>query len=241
MQQNISSVCEFLTAIKESALEARMFRGQTQDWPLVPSIGRHSEAVNAYDNWQGFHSSLIRQYKRLGRPYIKSLALNETDTWVHGQHHGLPTRLLDWSTNPLKALFFSVNDPVDDEQDGVLWALIYSSWREVLDDQYRHLWDSELIPLMPDQSNARLIQQEGCFLSYPLPKNCEPLTSVNQLQCAEDDGLSFAKIIIPAKSKKFLRNELAALGIRYRLLFPDIEGVAKGIVMEDLASIAIRL
>lgn len=230
----IRSVNELLEGIRVQCSGAMMFRGQTQDWPLVPSIGRYVNIVGTYENWRVFHEYLISQYKRLGRPYIGSLDLSETDIWIHGQHHGLPTRLLDWSTNPLKALFFCLDKTADDEADGILWALSFSSWREELDNKYRSIWEDELVAFMPDQSNVRLTHQEGCFLSYPLPENCNSLIPVDKLGTNGGDQLTFVKFVIPADAKNILRHELAVLGIRYRLLFPDIVGVTKGIVLEEL-------
>lgn len=230
----IASVEELLKYIRESvSTDEVVFRGQTQDWPLLPSIGRFENDAKRYPSWRSFHDYLIKEYIRLGRPYLSMLRLSETDTWVHGQHHGLPTRLLDWSTNPLKALFFSLNNNTDDNKDGVLWVMEYTSWRSELNEKHRGDWEHELVLFLPDQSNPRLVQQEGCFLSYPLPVNTNPLTPVDKLD-VEDEKHVFTKITVPTSVKDNLRYELQTLGIRYRLLFPDIEGVAKGIRLEEL-------
>ena len=230
----IASVEELLKYIRENvSTDMVVFRGQTQDWPLLPSIGRFGNDARRYPSWRSFHDFLITEYIRLGRPYLSMLRLSETDIWVHGQHHGLPTRLLDWSTNPLKALFFSLNNNADDNKDGVLWVMEYTSWRSELNEKYREDWERELVLFLPDQSNPRLIQQEGCFLSYPLPVNTNPLTPVDELDVEEGKHV-FTKIIVPTSVKDNLRYELQTLGIRYRLLFPDIEGVAKGIRLEEL-------
>lgn len=231
----IASVEELLKYIRECVSDDAVFRGQTLDWPLLPSIGRFGKYVKRHRSWRGFHEHLIKKYIRLGRPYLSKLGLSETDIWIHGQHHGLPTRLLDWSTNPLKALFFSLNNTTHDDKNGVLWVMEYVSWRSEFNEQYRDHWERELVLFLPDQSNPRLVQQEGCFLSYPLPENTDSLTPVDKFDVEDEDAENkFSKIIVPASAKESLRYELKILGIRYRLLFPDIEGVAKGIRLEEL-------
>jgi hypothetical protein len=204
----------------------QMFRGQTRDWPLIPSIGRYPKVVKLYLNWQNCHEQIIHQFLRLGHPFLSEKQLKDSDRWVIGQHHGLPTRLLDTTTNPLKALFFSVNIPSDDKYDGTFWIINYSMWNEELDDEHRIYWDTSLIPFLPPQLDARLMAQEGAFISYPLPKNDEPLTSMEELK---ENDMTFLKMIVPSSAKARLRRELEFLGIQFRFLFPDLDGVSRGI------------
>ena len=210
-----------------------MFRGQTRDWPLLPSIGRYHRDVQRYPDWRAFHDDMIYRFLRLGHPYFSGHAINGTDCWVLAQHHGLPTRLLDTTTNPLKALFFAVSYPTDDAQNGVLWVISYSGWREELTEEYRSFWEKEVVPFAPAQLNPRLTAQEGAFVSYPLPKNRKPLRPMNKIK---KDLVTFRKLVIPAAAKAALREQLAVLGIQYRFLFPDLDGVARSIKLTELES-----
>ena len=90
------------------------------------------------------------------------------------------------------------------------------------------------MPFLPPQLNPRLLAQEGCFLSYPLPSNTSALKPVDKLLMRTHSDLKLAKFIIPSNAKLRLRRQLAAFGGRYRLLYPDADGVARGIKLEEL-------
>lgn len=233
MVANIESFQGLLQKLNKSCPDAAMYRGQAQDWPLLPHIGRYPEVLEWYENWRVLHDDLIERFLREGRPYLSGIPTEGSDSWVVAQHHGLPTRLIDTTTNPLKALYFAVGDPSQDEFDGCVWAFSFHSWREDLDSNFSEYWDEEVVPFYPAQIHPRLTFQEGSFLCFPLPESTEPLTPLDQKKHRD---LSFMKFHIPAKSKQQIRKEIAILGAKYQLLFPDLDGVAKSIrlsILED--------
>lgn len=233
MKKKIETIQNLLQILTETDA-LTMFRGQTRNWPLLPSIARLQKVVDGYGDWRNFHDKIINNFLRLGYPYLLEQHSNGTDSWIMGQHYNLPTLLLDTSTNPLKALFFSVNIPSDDKYDGVFYIIEYNSWREDLDEKHINFWDNDLVPFLPKQLNSRLTAQEGAFISYPLPENSEPLVPMDKIK-VEDP--KFLKVTIPASAKPRLRWELSSLGIQYRLLFPDLDGVARGISLSLLEEI----
>ncbi len=91
-----------------------LFRGQgNEKWGLVPKAGR--EPYNKMNDKQYFEAWRRRAIEYIGKE-------NYTDwEWLAlAQHHGLATRLLDWSINPLVAAYFSVSN--DYECDGAIFA-----------------------------------------------------------------------------------------------------------------------
>lgn len=233
----IASVGDLLNVISEFTRTTEgelMFRGQSRDWPLLPSIGRFS--CRGYDNWRVFHQRVIERFLRAGAPYFASSPSSDVEGWVTAQHHGLPTRLLDTALNPLKAMHFAVSDPREDQYDGVLWLFEYNGWREDLDEKYREFWDAEITPFLPAQIHPRLTAQEGAFICYPLPDNVDPLPSLDQLPSSyrRADDIRCHKFIIPASSKGRMRIEIRMLGARNSLLFPDLDGVAREITFDLL-------
>lgn len=138
---------------------AMMFRGQASRWPLLPSIARLPrvrEQLKGYSNWQVFQLDLIERFAKYASPLLQSQPRDIEEWLVHAQHHGVPTRLLDWTTNPLKALFWAVEDPSKDRANGMVWAFSPKHWR---DDSLNPtpLDDRRLTPYFPKHLNARLI------------------------------------------------------------------------------------
>ncbi|HKU76204.1 MAG TPA: FRG domain-containing protein [Pyrinomonadaceae bacterium] len=205
-----------------------MFRGQVDKWPLLPTIARLHRSVLGYDDWRGFHEDTVERFKRQSRPHFRERPVSEVEWLVHAQHHGLPTRLLDWTSNPLKGLFFSVDNPQYDRTDGVLWKLEPTHWWETITDSNQTAWETELGAFFPEQLNDRLIAQQGCFLSFPLPANTRKIKPLE----SRPSGVYVDQLVrfrIPAKAKYKLRNTLALLGINHASMFPSLDGVAKTI------------
>lgn len=222
----LTDVESFLRKIEQKCPFAEMYRGQTRDWPLLPRIGRYSLVELGFDSWRGFHDHIIEAFLRLGLPHFARYPNRSPESWVVAQHHGVPTRLLDTTTNPLKALYFAVSNAVHDTENGIVWAIEYSGWRTELKDEAAEFWENKLTPFLPAQYDARLTAQEGAFLLCPLSENTKPMDPINKKRTSD---LNLFKIVIPKSQKSVIRRELSILGIKSRLLFPDLDGVARGI------------
>jgi hypothetical protein len=194
----------------------------------LPAIARPhlTEIVEDYENWESLHEYLLERFERYGQPFFNSRKLSNIELIVLAQHHGLPKRLLDFTTNPIKALFFAVNNPFTDDKAGIVWMVNPTSWREDLDHDKKEFWESEITAFFPPNWNPRLNAQEGCFLCFPMPRHASPLQPITETMM--QPGIEEVHCaIVPPDGKAALRRELRRLGISHRTMFPDLDGIAR--------------
>lgn len=106
-----------------------LYRGLAdKDYELIPGIFR--KHITKFDNnriendkylvW-GDETDILRAFIHEASVYL-SIPSDDWGRWLeYAQHYGVPTRLLDWSKNPLAALYFCCKDR--GERDGVVWLL----------------------------------------------------------------------------------------------------------------------
>jgi FRG domain len=127
--KTVKSVNDFISELgQDLADDITMFRGQSDvTWPLIPSIARMFDKLDGYENWNVFEDDILQRFRKYSAPFINKTPVNRFEWMVIAQHHGLPTRLLDWTTNPLKGLFFAVENP-SHNCDGAVWLFEPNGW-----------------------------------------------------------------------------------------------------------------
>ena len=229
-----NSVMDFLVLIfsQEFISDTTIFRGHSnKEWELIPEIGRSNmfNLLEGYEDWKTFEEDIFERFAKYAIPYLNKEPKNEIEWAVIGRHHGLPTRLLDWTKNPLKGLYFAVEDTTYNN-DSAVWVLDDSGCRKGIKnfeivDKYP---GSGFDVYFPDQIDNRLIVQEGCFTIHAFPKKNIPLVPIEKCKGITE----LIKIIIPFSKKKEIKFDLDKLGVNRRTLFPDLDGLAKYICWE---------
>jgi FRG domain-containing protein len=209
-----------------------LFRGMgNADWSLSSSFDRRFSSLRR-DQRLRLWEELIHEWRRscaeTGVP--DSVVHNDEKLWALGQHNGLPTRLLDWSTSPYVAAFFAFQDWVlalpEEFSHVAIWALHVGN----------PVWTREMgveIVTPPALENIRLRNQSGKFTLSRTPfATLEEYVS----QSATDAALT--KVVLPASEALSALPDLDSMGINNYHLFPDLTGLAGMATMRLLVELA---
>ncbi len=191
----------------------------------------------------------MKTFMREGESRVPD-STSEKKWYMLAQHHGMPTRLLDWTCSPLVALWMAVERSADDK-DGIIIAMncvpkeekqsvvgywteekqnqlmsILTRWNDPISDSFRAMMQKEaIVPITPELFGDRLIQQQARFTFHtPAPDNQELASTVGIT-----DFYDCAEYIVRADQKKFFRTFLLMSGIQRWSLWPDLDHIARGI------------
>jgi FRG domain len=162
------------------------------------------------------------------------------DVYFTAQHFGMPTRLLDWTTNPLIALFFAVKDEDCWETDGELYvmdalAMLPKVPAENTDEiptgvaTMRHnyvkwaigqsFWlprnkrVAHIAPVRPDYQPGRIGQQSSCFSLH--------------VEGSEDvTNRTLHRFVVDGKKKDKLVSDLRRLNVNHYTIFNDLDNLS---------------
>jgi hypothetical protein len=190
---------------------------------------------------------LLRNFIRYGKPFLPEHRENLWEIMVIAEHHGLPTRLLDWTQSPLVAAHFAT---LADRPgaDRVIWRLDWKAvhkkfgLREVVflvDDLDALLEERGLASCWDFLTRAPSREQEFvCVLEPPsITQRLAAQSGIFTLAAARDrpldqilheNGLADAltQFIIPAAKVDFIRDQLDLCTVDERRLFPGLDGIA---------------
>ncbi len=243
-EKEINSISEFVNSLKNDIPKNEKhvwYRGQANTtWKLIPSLGRKQK-----------HSPQLEYYliKRFRQNATQLVHINGGDYWdwlLLMQHHGVPTRLLDWTENPLIGLFFAINEKPN--KTAAIWMLLPSKLNKLcniipqisydipsFDDPVLGTYSIENlvredsshlkpIAVIVPRSNPRMQAQMGVFTV--MHRDPIPVEDI-------EDKSHIWKYIIPAASKAVIKKELKILGINKFSIFPELSSIGE-MVTEEL-------
>lgn len=219
--KSISSLSEFINEVEDLAFfsDTVIFRGQPVQRNLLPSISRKAPTVNSTIK----ERELLNELRLAGNSLLDVVRHNsDLDLLILAQHFGLQTRLLDWSSNPLVALWFACEDLRDN--DSYVYALDADSLK-VKDIYNKDPFDiGSTTVLKPKMNNPRIIAQHGWFTVHSYSSIDKKFVS---LEKNKKISPFLSEFVIPNNKKRSILHSLDRSGINSRTLYPDMEGLCR--------------
>ncbi len=234
---------------------AYLYRGQAKsEWRLVPSLLRLIEmngltdALVSADQALVIESLAVDEFCSQAHLHIPSNVFTTTTDVVSWmtlmQHHGAPTRLLDWTRSIYVAAYFAVTDCLSD--DGAVWIVHVGSVSRAMSDEYGG--ESATLPDKADRmkgfmqvpsapevvlfmsrknTTRRMVAQQGFFsmcrnILGDQGKILEKAVNNNSI-------IQFKKLVIPFGLKVQFARRLRAMNLTASALFPGLDGLARSV------------
>lgn len=214
----IGSLSEFLSRIEQLELGGAVFRGQPHNWTLLPKIARNGW-------WRPDDEELkLRQFIRFGMPYLSDSRQTDWESLAIAQHHGLATRLLDWSSNPLVALWFAVSaEGLVENAQPVVW--VFDRARDFAVPPFASPFEIEQSGIYePKHVTPRIIAQSGLFTVH---KFVDSKGSAIPLEKNRPIANQLTPIYLKQSSRQSVLAALQVCGLNDASLFPGLDGIAR--------------
>jgi hypothetical protein len=190
--------------------------------------------------------ALLRNFRKYAR--VEGVEADSIWNWLAlGQHHGLPTRLLDWSYSPLVALHFATEDPAQYDRDGIVWCVNFVDANRRLPKRLQRILHEEASDTFTVEMLAgfEFLREFDALSREPFVVFLEPPAVdrriLNQLALFSlmsdpaavfDDWLRkhpelWRRVIVPAGAKWEIRDKLDQANINERVLFPGLDGLSR--------------
>ena len=207
--EEIASFGELHSIIEKYRVKQKtIFRGlRCANYELIPSIGRYTPFGRG--KHETMEKKMLTLFKESAVPFLKSRPQSEWEWLAIAQHHGLPTRLMDWTYNPMAATYFAVESESDED------SVVYIFWggSTLKDAKVDPFSLKKVIRFRPPHVAARIPAQAGLFTAHHEPQ-------------VPFEHKSMAKIVIKNAARRTLKQTLNKYGVSRRHLFPGLDGLA---------------
>ena len=248
MDIHINSWLELQQALFEHSWQPSLERFRSNDlFRGVPRVSHPLETSLQAGGFVPHEEHLLTSFRK----YALRSAVHGDWVWNWlslAKHHGLPTRLLDWSYSPYVALHFATANPQHFDEDGAIWCVDHRKTNELLPaplkrllaEQDANIFTTEMLNRVattlaefdtlgerdfvlffePPSLDERIVNQFALF-SLPSSANFQ----LEELLTRGDAMVR--RIVIPAALKWEVRDKLDQANITERVLFPGLDGLSQ--------------
>lgn len=216
---------------KECDEDYLLFRGQPQRRPLLPKIARVK--IDHNDQILKIEKKMLEDFKLQAPPLLEIIPATDWDWLALAQHHGMATRLLDWTINPFAALWFTVESSSEKQANdfGIIWIFKTRKNDYINPVEHHNPFKIDRTRIFrPRHITRRIVSQSGWFTVHkymstkgnflPLERN---KTYNKNLRCILIAPSNFAQI----------RRELDRCGFNAAALFCDMDGLCRHIQWQN--------
>jgi hypothetical protein len=213
---HITTVGQFVSYLESHCrLDGLVFRGQKEDGTLAPKLSR----LQPRDMTRAeLERVMVNEFQRTAPPHLDIIPASTVEWLAVAQNYGMATRLLDWTFNPLAALWFAVAKGTA-AGDGVVWIL-QSEDLEDLGAQEDPLAIERVKIVRPRHIVGRIVSQLGLFTIHPFIGD-----DVAPIDVIPEHGKSLTKLTIDRGSFAEIRWVLDRCGVNASSIYPGLDGL----------------
>lgn len=258
-EQTLSAYFKLIENITKN--KEHFFRGQSNaKWSLTPKLYRNPPSIKKKSKgdddsrYTRCEDGMLESFFSRGMPYLENAKRGFIADRILAQHYGVPTRLLDWSFDPLVALYFAVqNTWAEDQQirknnsqiktDAAVFCI--NQMQPLSSEYYYDIDDAKKIEILeilntdkikaifPPTADQRISVQKSIFTLQKWEAKEEgkyiPIDQRDNLTSETHREIKLKKIIIPAGMKIELLRKLFNYGVNKPFLFPGLESIGENL------------